>query len=310
MFRVARRAPPAITTYRPVTVWSSTRSVVRSTKRARPCSMPMPALAKLRSFCSGTGSVKVRLKRMRSGQSIVSPGAGTPLLCIRRSQSTSSETPTSTFLGSQPRSWQVPPNGRESITATLWPASRTLYATDWAAEPVPITITSTVVAMVLPGFDTTTGRQEGAPVRQAPAPCLVELDDLSLHLALSRPGEGGFPGLEEVRVGAPVIDGPGGLSVIGKENDDLRCRWLARRKLQADRRPCCGAAGEAPGIGPQCPDNPDDVVRAPGPEPARAEPEFMCGRRRTQAGGSEDVPLRAQADPPGCVQPAKVCLDG
>src|SRR6266851_4788861 len=36
------------------------------------------------------------------------------------------------------------------MTATLQPASLHLYATAWAAEPVPITITSSVVAMVLP----------------------------------------------------------------------------------------------------------------------------------------------------------------
>src|SRR5713226_597228 len=87
---------------------------------------------------------------MSSGQSIDRPGALTPLPCIRRLQSTSSEMPTSTFFGSHPRSWQVPPNGRESMTATLHPASRHAYATVWAAEPVPITITSTVVATIFP----------------------------------------------------------------------------------------------------------------------------------------------------------------
>src|SRR5258708_29719947 len=58
--------------------------------------------------------------------------------------------PTSTFFGSHPRSWQVPPNGRESMTATLQPASRHAYATVWAAEPVPITITSTLEVTVIP----------------------------------------------------------------------------------------------------------------------------------------------------------------
>ncbi len=38
------------------------------------------------------------------GHWMVSPAAGTPLLCMRRFQSTSSAPPTSTFLGSHPRS--------------------------------------------------------------------------------------------------------------------------------------------------------------------------------------------------------------
>src|SRR6266849_8759653 len=53
-----------------------------------------------------------------------------------------SAAPTSTFFGSQPRRAHVPPNGRESITATLHPARRHWWATTPAAVPVPITTRS------------------------------------------------------------------------------------------------------------------------------------------------------------------------
>jgi hypothetical protein len=43
---------------------------------------------------------------------------------IRRAWSIASAVPTSTFFGSQPRSMQVPPKGRWSITATRHPAER------------------------------------------------------------------------------------------------------------------------------------------------------------------------------------------
>lgn len=62
---------------------------------------------------------------------------------MRQPQSTSSDTPTRTFLGSQPRSWHVPPKGSESTTATLQPAARQGKATLWAAEPLPTTTRST-----------------------------------------------------------------------------------------------------------------------------------------------------------------------
>lgn len=45
---------------------------------------------------------------------------------------------TSIFLGLHPRKAQVPPNGRESITATDRPAARQRNATMEAAEPVPM----------------------------------------------------------------------------------------------------------------------------------------------------------------------------
>jgi hypothetical protein len=55
-----------------------------------------------------------------------------------------SAAPTSTFFGSQPLSPQVPPNGLESMTATLRPALRHLVAAAEPASPDPITITSNV----------------------------------------------------------------------------------------------------------------------------------------------------------------------
>jgi hypothetical protein len=61
---------------------------------------------------------------------------------MRRFQSMTSAAPTSTFLGSQPRKAQVPPKGRESITATFQPADRHREATVEAADPVPITTKS------------------------------------------------------------------------------------------------------------------------------------------------------------------------
>src|SRR5712691_9884326 len=51
---------------------------------------------------------------------------------------------TSIFFGSHPRSAQVPPKGRKSITATLQPAARTRIAAVIAAVPVP-TITRSYV---------------------------------------------------------------------------------------------------------------------------------------------------------------------
>src|SRR5262249_54992136 len=57
-------------------------------------------------------------------------------------QSTASAPLTSIFFGSQPRSAQVPPNGRWSITATERPALRTRPAATCAAVPVPMTMRS------------------------------------------------------------------------------------------------------------------------------------------------------------------------
>src|SRR5215472_1581403 len=107
----------------------------------------MPCLAKRVAILPGIGSVKVRLKAISSCQSMwMSPA--TPCVCIRRVQSTASAPLTSIFLGSQPRSAQVPPNGRRSITATERPALRTRSAATCAAVPVPITIRSNASILV------------------------------------------------------------------------------------------------------------------------------------------------------------------
>src|SRR5438128_5799073 len=65
-----------------------------------------------------------------------------PFPFIRLTASMRVPTPTSTFFGSHPRSWQVPPNGRESLIATDQPALRHLKAAADAAAPVPITMRS------------------------------------------------------------------------------------------------------------------------------------------------------------------------
>src|ERR1700691_2778475 len=71
-----------------------------------------------------------------------------PFPFIRRTQSTASAAPTSTFFGSHPRNAQVPPNGLESTIATCHPAPRQRDATDEAADPVPIAITSNLLVIV------------------------------------------------------------------------------------------------------------------------------------------------------------------
>src|SRR5438876_434198 len=71
----------------------------------------MPAFWNAARRAWGTGSVKLRLKRMSSGQSIsVRPRA--PRSCMRRLQSARSAAPTSPFLGSHPRRALVPPGAR------------------------------------------------------------------------------------------------------------------------------------------------------------------------------------------------------
>src|SRR2546425_12453683 len=102
----------------------------------------MPALAYPFSLLSGTGSVKVLLKRMSEDQSIFASFDETPSPSIRRFQSINSAAPTRTFLGSQPRRAQVPPNGLESMIATSQPALRHWFAAAEPAVPVPITMRS------------------------------------------------------------------------------------------------------------------------------------------------------------------------
>ncbi len=90
---------------------------------------------------SVVGAISERLKRMRAGQSRVSVAAGTPCSAMSRAAFTASAAPTRIFLGTQPRSAQVPPKGRESITATVHPASRQREATA-DVTPVPTTTRS------------------------------------------------------------------------------------------------------------------------------------------------------------------------
>jgi hypothetical protein len=135
-------APAAMRMKRPVSVSSPTRSLVPSRKCVRPWNIAIPASAYFFSLSSGTGSVKVFLKPMSDDQSIFASDDETPLPFIRRSQSNKSAAPTRTFLGSQPRSAHVPPNGLESTMATSQPASRHLNAAVAPAAPVPITTRS------------------------------------------------------------------------------------------------------------------------------------------------------------------------
>lgn len=112
----------------------------------------MPAFTNAFSLLFGTGSVKDRLKRINSCQSMASCSAQIPLSVIRRTQSTTSAAPTRTFLGSHPRSAHVPPNGLESMTATCQPAERHRDATADAAAPVPITTRSNFLVMSFSAF--------------------------------------------------------------------------------------------------------------------------------------------------------------
>ena len=134
-------APAAIITRRPVRRSSPTASVVGPTKRARPWNCSTPICAHACSVRCEVGSTSDRLKRMSAGQSIVSEAAGTPTSAMSRAPWTASAAPTRIFLGTQPRSAQVPPNGRESTTATVQPASRHLEATA-EVTPVPTTTRS------------------------------------------------------------------------------------------------------------------------------------------------------------------------
>jgi hypothetical protein len=110
--------------------------------RARPWNVAIPAFANSSSRFLATGSVNERLKRINSCQSMQICSALIPFPFIRRTQSTASAAPTRTFFGSHPRSLHVPPNGRESITATCHPADRHRDDTLDAASPVPITTRS------------------------------------------------------------------------------------------------------------------------------------------------------------------------
>ncbi len=146
---VAGLIPAAMTTCRASITVPSTSMDVRPVKRECPWKVAMPAWWKLFSRLAGVGSVNVRLKRINSLQSIRIPRPSTPFPSSRRAAFTTSAAPTRTFFGSQPRSAQVPPNGRSSTTATVQPAARHLQATVDAAEPVPIQTRSYCCAMFL-----------------------------------------------------------------------------------------------------------------------------------------------------------------
>src|SRR5436309_3714833 len=147
--RLAGFAPAATTMNRAVSRCPATSSELASTNFDRPWKLLMPAFSNDLSFSLGTGSVKDRLKRMSSGQSMVS----LPLIVWfsnkRLEKSSSSAVPTRTFFGSQPRSAHVPPNGSESITATLHPAARHWDATVEPAVPLPITTRSNLSCTLL-----------------------------------------------------------------------------------------------------------------------------------------------------------------
>src|SRR5262249_5449704 len=68
-----------------------------------------------------------------------SRAAGPPIATMSRAGWTASAAPTRIFFGRQPRSAHVPPNGRESTTATVQPASRQRDAT---AEVIPVPTTT------------------------------------------------------------------------------------------------------------------------------------------------------------------------
>ena len=79
---------------------------------------------------------------------MVSVPAGTPVAARPRAECTASAALTRIFFGTQPRSAHVPPNGRESTTATVKPASRQREATA-EVTPVPTTTRSKCRSMLL-----------------------------------------------------------------------------------------------------------------------------------------------------------------
>ena len=136
MYLASRSRPPTSTEFGPV-------------NRAGPWNVAMSSLRKLSSLLCGTGSVNVRLNRINSAHSMRNPVSSTPRPFMRRAQSTTSATPTRTFLGSQPRRAHVPPKGRLSIMATVHPAARHRDATVDAAVPVPMQIKSKRCVMLI-----------------------------------------------------------------------------------------------------------------------------------------------------------------
>src|SRR5713226_6219051 len=135
-------APVAIKTYRASSTSDPTSILPGFVKRATPWKVAIPDFWNACSCFCGAGSVKVLLKRIASAQSICAASLFKPFPFIRFTASMRAPTPTSTFFGSHPRSWQVPPNDRESLIATDQPALRHLKAAADSAAPVPITMRS------------------------------------------------------------------------------------------------------------------------------------------------------------------------
>ena len=103
-------APVATTTCLARKWFAPMESISGEVNRASPWSVRIPASSKAISRFGGTGSVNDLLKRISSGQSsFAAPSRPWPtiLLC----HESRSAAPTRTFLGSQPRTAQVPPYG-------------------------------------------------------------------------------------------------------------------------------------------------------------------------------------------------------
>src|SRR5918996_3148509 len=90
-----------------------------------------------------------------------------PLPCRSRAASTTSAPRRSTFLGSHPRSWHVPPYGSSSTIATDQPAARQRFATVLAAAPVPTTTRSKVSSITV--FQSVVSRRGSRRLRLEPA---------------------------------------------------------------------------------------------------------------------------------------------
>ncbi len=142
-------APAAMRMRRPVSRSSPTTSVDGPTKRARPWNRSTPIFAQASSVRCGVGLTRERLNRMSCVQSMASAPAGTPLSAKSRAAWTASAALTRIFFGTQPRSAHVPPNWRESTTATVQPASRHRDATA-EVTPVPTTTRSNCRSMSPP----------------------------------------------------------------------------------------------------------------------------------------------------------------
>jgi len=92
------------------------------------------SLRKPASRLLGTSAISERLNSTSRDRSICVFADSTPLPLNRRTHSTASAAPTRIFLGSQPRSEHVPPNGPESTTAIVQPAARASAKPPWTPQ--------------------------------------------------------------------------------------------------------------------------------------------------------------------------------